>query len=124
MEKGVLRYINAGHNPPIIVTKDGEISRLEPTGFCLGMFPSVTYEVKEMTLEKGDLAVLYTDGITDARNRDNAEFGEENLVGLLKKSAKKPATEIVDKVCSELSAFTAGVEPFDDMTVIVLKRTG
>jgi serine phosphatase RsbU (regulator of sigma subunit) len=77
-----------------------------------------------MTLGKGDLAVLYTDGITDARNCENAEFGEESLIGLLKKSAKRPATEIVDRVCAELSSFTAGVEPFDDMTVIVLKRTG
>ncbi len=124
MGTGILRYINAGHNPPIVVAKDGTISRLDPTGFCLGMFPAVSYEVSHVLLEKGDLAVLYTDGITDARNTDNVEFGEENLIRLLKKNMKKPASEIVAKVCSELSSFSAGVEPFDDMTVIVLKRTG
>jgi len=124
MGTGMLRYINAGHNPPILIAKDGTVNRLEPTGFCLGMFPSVPYEVSQVTLDKGDMAVLYTDGITDARNKDNCEFGEENLIGLLKKSTKKPASEIVDKVNAELSSFTAGVEPFDDMTVIVLKRTG
>lgn len=124
MATGVIRYINAGHNPPIVIAKDGTISRLDPTGFCLGMFPSVAYEIDQVTLDKGDIAVLYTDGITDARNKDNGEFGEENLIGLLKKSIRKPASEIVDKVCTELSSFTAGVEPFDDMTVIVLKRTG
>ena len=124
MGTGVLRYVNAGHNPPIVIAKDGEVTRLDPTGFCLGMFPSVTYEVNQVTLDKGDMAVLYTDGITDARNKDNGEFGEENLIGLLKKNVKKPASEIVGKVTTELSSFTAGVEPFDDMTVIVLKRTG
>ena len=121
---GVLRYINAGHNPPIVISKDGTVARLDPTGFCLGMFPAVTYEVSQVTLDKGDMVVLFTDGITDARNKDSSEFGEENLIGLLKKNAKKPASEIVGKVCTELSSFTAGVEPFDDMTLIALKRTG
>jgi sigma-B regulation protein RsbU (phosphoserine phosphatase) len=124
MRTGVLRYINAGHNPPIVFSKVGTIARLDPTGFCLGMFPSVAYEVSQVTLDKGDMAVLFTDGITDARNKDNHEFGEENLIGSLKKILKRPASEIVGKVCSELSSFTTGVEPFDDMTLIVLKRTG
>jgi serine phosphatase RsbU (regulator of sigma subunit) len=124
MRTGVLRYVNAGHNPPVVVAKDGSVARLEPTGFCLGMFPAVAYEVNQVALDKGELAALYTDGITDARNKENGEFGEENLIGLLKKNAKKPAAEIVGKVCDEVSAFAAGVEPFDDMTLIVLKRTG
>jgi len=124
MRSGSLRYINAGHNPPIIVARDGSVSRLDPTGFCLGMFPSVSYEVGQVTLEKGELIGLFTDGITDARNKENADFSEEALIGLLKKNAKKPAAEIVEKVCAELASFTAGVEPFDDMTLIVLKRTG
>jgi serine phosphatase RsbU (regulator of sigma subunit) len=124
MRAGVLRYINAGHNPPIVIAKDSTVTRLDPTGFCLGMFPAVAYEVSQVTLDKGDMVVLFTDGITDARNKDNGEFGEENLIGLLKKNTKKSASEIVGKVCAELSSFTAGVEPFDDMTVIVLKRTG
>jgi serine phosphatase RsbU (regulator of sigma subunit) len=124
MRTGVIRYINAGHNPPIVIAKDGGVARLNPTGFCLGMFPAVAYEVSQVTLDKGDMAVLYTDGITDARNKANSEFGEENLIGLLKKSVKKPASEIVEKVRAELASFAAGVEPFDDMTLIVLKRTG
>lgn len=124
MRTGVIRYINAGHNPPIVIAKDGAVARLDPTGFCLGMFPAIAYEVSQVTLDKGDMAVLFTDGITDARNKDNHEFGEENLIGSLKKISKKPASEIVGKVCAELSSFAAGVEPFDDMTLIVLKRTG
>jgi serine phosphatase RsbU (regulator of sigma subunit) len=69
MRAGVLRYINAGHNPPIVIAKDSTVTRLDPTGFCLGMFPAVAYEVSQVTLDKGDMVVLFTDGITDARNK-------------------------------------------------------
>jgi sigma-B regulation protein RsbU (phosphoserine phosphatase) len=124
MTTGQLRYVNAGHNPPIIFFKDRKVRRLDPTGFCLGMFPSVSYEVAEVTVDKGETVVLYTDGITDARNSANQDFGEDTLIRLLKKSAKKPAAEIVSKVNAELSSFSSGVDAFDDMTLIVLKRTG
>lgn len=124
MTTGELRYVNAGHNPPIIISKDGKVRRLDPTGFCLGMFPSVSYGVEQVKIEKGETVVLYTDGITDTRNSLNQEFGEDNLIGLLKKNAKKPAAEIISKLNNELGTFSSGVDPFDDMTLIVLKRTG
>jgi sigma-B regulation protein RsbU (phosphoserine phosphatase) len=124
MTTGQLRYVNAGHNPPIILSKDGKVRRLDPTGFCLGMFPSVSYDVAEVTVDKGEIVVLYTDGVTDARNSAGQDFGEDNLIGLLKKSAKKPTAEIVFKVNAELGRFSSGVDAFDDMTMIVLKRTG
>ncbi|MGB7294698.1 MAG: PP2C family protein-serine/threonine phosphatase, partial [Candidatus Aminicenantales bacterium] len=124
MTTGELRYVNAGHNPPIIFAKDGKVRRLEPTGFCLGMFPSVSYEVNQITVDKGETIVLYTDGITDTRNSSNQEFGEDKLIALLKKNTKKPAEEIISKVNAELCAFSKGVDPFDDMTLIVFKRTG
>ncbi len=124
MTTGELRYVNAGHNPPIIISKDGKVRRLDPTGFCLGMFPSVSYGVEQVKIEKGETVVLYTDGITDTRNSLNQEFGEDKLIGLLKKNAKKPAAEIISKLNNELGTFSSGVDPFDDMTLIVLKRTG
>ncbi len=123
LKTGALRYINAGHNPPILIKRGGEICRLEPGGFCLGMFPSVVYEASEVCLGAGDTVVLYTDGVTDSRNTENHEFGEENLIALVKKNIKQPADKIVDKVSAELSAFTAGARPFDDMTLIIIKRT-
>jgi sigma-B regulation protein RsbU (phosphoserine phosphatase) len=124
MTNGQLRYVNAGHNPPIIFSKDGQVRRLDPTGFCLGMFPAVSYAIEEVTVDKGETIVLYTDGITDTRNDKNQEFSEDRFIGLLKKIAKKPAAEIVAKVNTELCAFSTEVDPFDDMTLIVLKRTG
>jgi sigma-B regulation protein RsbU (phosphoserine phosphatase) len=123
MKTGELRYVNAGHNPPFVIEKNGKMSRLEPSGFCLGMFPAVAYEAKQVSLGVGDMVVLFTDGITESRNRNGEEFGEEGLVQLLKKSAKQPAAKIVGKVCDEVSSFTSGVPPMDDMTFIVIKRT-
>jgi sigma-B regulation protein RsbU (phosphoserine phosphatase) len=124
LKTGGLRYINAGHNPPIHLDKGGEISRLEPAGFCLGMFPAVVYEAREACLGVGDSVILYTDGVTDSRDKDNQEFGEERLIGLVKKNIALPAEVIVEKICGELGSFTTGVPPFDDMTLVVLKRTG
>jgi sigma-B regulation protein RsbU (phosphoserine phosphatase) len=124
LETGGLRYINAGHNPPILLDRSGEITRLEPVGFCLGMFPAVVYEAREARLDVGDSVILYTDGVTDSRDKDNQEFGEERLIGLVRKNTRLPAEKIVEKICSELGSFTAGVPPFDDMTLVVLKRTG
>ncbi|OGD22727.1 MAG: hypothetical protein A2W03_04010 [Candidatus Aminicenantes bacterium RBG_16_63_16] len=123
LKTGGLRYINAGHNPPVLIEKGGEISRLEPGGFCLGMFPSVVYEAREVCLGVGDTVILYTDGVTDSRNTENREFGEENLISVVKKNIKQPAEKIVEKVSAELTAFTAGTPPFDDMTLIIMKRT-
>lgn len=124
LKTGALRYINAGHNPPVLLEKGGEISRLEPSGFCLGMFPSVVYEAREVSLGVGDAVILYTDGVTDSRDKDNHEFGEECLIELVKKNVRLPAEKIVEKICAELTSFTTGVPPFDDMTLVVLKRTG
>jgi len=123
MKTGEIRYVNAGHNPPFIIEKNGKMSRLESSGFCLGMFPSVAYEAKQVTLGVGDAAVLFTDGITESRNKNNEEFGEDGLVKLLKKNLKQPAAKVVEKVCHELSSFTSGVAPMDDMTFIVIKKT-
>ena len=123
MKKSEFRYINAGHNPPLFIEKNGQVTRLESGGFCLGMFPAVTYEAKVVELAQGDMVVLYTDGITEARNTDNQELGEETLTSLLKKSLKQPAVKVVEKVMSEVTKFSTGAPPMDDMTFVVIKRS-
>lgn len=123
LKTGALRYINAGHNPPILLERGGEIRRLEPGGFCLGMFPSVVYEAREVGLKVGDTVILYTDGVTDSRNIENQEFGEDNLIALVRKNLRQSSDKIVDAICAELREFTTGAPPFDDMTLIILKRT-
>lgn len=77
-----------------------------------------------MVLNPGDIALLYTDGFTESRNSQNEEFSEEGLIRLLKKSTKLSAGEIITNVCETLKEFTTGNDPFDDMTLVVIKRTG
>ncbi len=122
-ESGELKYINAGHNPPLILDKKGKITRLESCGLCLGMFPSSTYEVKKVTISVGEMAVLYTDGITESRSKDNKEFDEKGLIKLLRKHPKLKAHKILKKVYEELESFTAGADRMDDMTLVIIQRT-
>lgn len=119
---GLVRYINAGHNPPIIYDKNGSIRRMDPSGLCLGMFPSSEYEVKEMALGPGDSAVLYTDGITESRNFTEDEYSEERLVEYCRTRIDQSAQTLVDDICSELKDFTHDTNPMDDMTIVVIKR--
>lgn len=119
---GDFKYVNAGHNPPLVIDKKGKISCLEGCGLCLGMFPSVCYERKSGHLNSGDLVVLYTDGITECRNKKNEEFGEERLKDFIKKQRKDNASEIMDKLFDQLNEFTSGTERMDDMTAVIVKR--
>lgn len=117
-----LKYINAGHNPPLILDKKGKINRLESCGFCLGMFPSTHYEVKSVSLSPGEMAVLFTDGITESRSEKNEEFNEERLVSFIRKHAKLPAQKIMEKIYEEVGLFASGCSQMDDMTLVIIKR--
>jgi sigma-B regulation protein RsbU (phosphoserine phosphatase) len=118
----LVRYINAGHNPPIIYDKNGSIRRMDPSGLCLGMFPSSEYELKEIALGPGDSAVLYTDGITESRSFTEDEYTEERLVEYCRTRIDQSAQSLVDNICSELKDFTHDTNPMDDMTIVVIKR--
>src|SRR6185295_7121979 len=76
---GLLRYTNAGHNPSLIVRANGDVEELGPTGIPLGLLPNAPYRAAEATLAPGDLLVLYTDGIAEAANADDEEYGLERI---------------------------------------------
>jgi sigma-B regulation protein RsbU (phosphoserine phosphatase) len=122
MENGELTFINAGHNPPIILDKKGNISRMESSGLCLGMFPDVEYKAQSVFLNSGDTALLFTDGITESRNKENKEFEEEKLVKFLKKNSKLEAQDLLKEIQNEVMDFTADTEQMDDQTVVVIKK--
>jgi len=122
-KSGELIYINAGHNPPLVLDKKGKIHRLESCGLCLGMFPSTTYEAQKITLKAGDMALLFTDGITESRNKKEEEFTEERLTSLLQKHSKLAAPKILKKISEELNSFTSGAETMDDMTIVIIQKT-
>jgi len=117
-----LKYVNAGHNPPLIVGQKGNIRRLESSGFCLGMFPNIDYKVEKLNLGVGDTALLFTDGITESRNKANEEFEEQRLVKILKKNTKIGAQDLLDKINKDVEEFTIGTEQMDDQTIVVIKR--
>ncbi len=119
-----LRYVNAGHNPPVLVRADGTQSPLEVGGLVVGMMEGLPYEEGRVTLRAGDRVVLYTDGVTEAQRADGEMFGEERLAALLSGiPARLSAREQVEQVLTGLRSFLAGVEAQDDVTVMVLRVT-
>ena len=119
---GEIKYINAGHNPPFIIGNKKQIKRLESCGFCLGMFPSVIYEAKKTTIDPRDVVILFTDGITEGRNKDNEEYSEERLIELCQKNLKLSAPTLLKKINEQVNAFTSDTDQMDDMTLVVIKR--
>jgi phosphoserine phosphatase RsbU/P len=121
-----LIYVNAGHNPPFLLRKNGadfEIFRLEKGGAVVGMLPTmfVNYEQGEIRLETGDLLVGYTDGISEAMNPAEEEWGEDAMLEELKKVYDQPAEEILKHIFAEADRFAAGARQHDDMTMIIVK---
>ncbi len=120
---GEINYINAGHNPPIILDSRGTVHRLEISGLCLGMFPDLSYSLKKTKLDPGDILLLYTDGFTESRNNKNQEFQESGLIKALKKHSNLPAQKLICAIFDELESFSQEEPPFDDRTIIIIKRT-
>lgn len=121
-ETGVLRYINAGHNPPLIGRADGSIAQLSSGGFPLGIIAGANFEVAETRLEPGEALVIYSDGVSEANNLRDEEFGMERLTEVVKKNRTASAAGIRDKVESALSAFTQTAPANDDITLVIVKR--
>lgn len=121
--KGLMMYSNAGHNSPVVYhAKENSIELLEPTGLILGPFPKGRYRVESTQLTKGDVAVIYTDGITEARASDGTVYGEPRLSDLLIRLSSRSAREICGAVIDEVTRFAEGAEYSDDRTVVVIKR--
>lgn len=119
---GEFRYVNAGHNPPLLLPSSGGLRTLEGTGMALGMLAGSAYEEGRITLSSGDILVLYTDGISESRSADGREFGTEGLVESVRGAFDKRADEVLAAVFSGLRSFTAGADPDDDRTLVVIKR--
>jgi len=119
---GEIRYLNAGHNPPVIINARGRLERMDPCGMCLGMFPTSEYECRTALVEAGDVALLYTDGITEGRNKDKEQYGEERLIDFVRRHINQPAAKIIEGLRADLVAFTESPDLADDMTIVLVKR--
>ncbi len=119
---GKLRYINAGHNPPLIGRNTGNVEQLSSGGLPLGLMAMAEYEVGEVTLNSGDVLVVYSDGVSEANNLAEEEFGLDRLINVLKANLANTASGIRDKVESALSEFTGTAPANDDITIVIAKR--
>jgi sigma-B regulation protein RsbU (phosphoserine phosphatase) len=119
---GRFLYTNAGHNAGLLVRADGTTRRLEANGLPLGLFPILEYESAEVTLEPGDLVLLYTDGITEAESPSGEEYGIERLEALVRAQAKEPLVAVAVAIEAVLEFFTDNQPPSDDRTLVLLRR--
>jgi sigma-B regulation protein RsbU (phosphoserine phosphatase) len=115
----VLQYVNAGHNPPVVLHQDGSHERLTEGGAVFGVFPSQKFTRGTTRLERGDRVVLFTDGVTEASDPDDEEFGEERLVRLLQQNTGSSANELQAKIMQAAGDFCRG-HWHDDATLLVL----
>jgi serine phosphatase RsbU (regulator of sigma subunit) len=120
--KDEVSFVNAGHNPPILVGRKGRPRLLESTGLCLGMFPTQEYQEKTIAVAPGDVLCLYTDGIVESRKDKREEFGDQRLVERLKDSGSLAAREIMEKIYEDVFGFIGCTEAGDDMTLVIVKR--
>ncbi len=120
---GEIVYCNAGHNPPLVIRKNGEVEKLTEGGIMLGIIPQASYREGQSYLEPGDAVVLYSDGVTEAaRPGANEDFGEERLAETIRAHPADPPNAVVRAVTDAVAAFTQGAPAADDITVVFARR--
>ena len=120
---GLVQYANAGHNPPYLLHADGTIKVLpRERNLMMGAFSQAEYKEGTLQLEQGDALVMYTDGVTEAMNTANEEFGTERFEKILKPVADKSCQQIIEAVKAGIADFVNGAEQSDDITMLIVKR--
>jgi phosphoserine phosphatase RsbU/P len=121
-ENDEIIYCNAGHNNPILISENDEINRPDIGGLIVGITPSIKYDEAKIKLKKNDMLVIFSDGITEAMNKDEEEFEEERLFKLIKSNKDKKAEELIELIFKEVNNFAKGQPQSDDMTMVILKK--
>jgi sigma-B regulation protein RsbU (phosphoserine phosphatase) len=120
---GEVTYTNAGHNPPYLMKADGTIQALPYSeNLVVGAFDEFTYSEESTRLEPGDTLLLYTDGVTEAINVNEEEYGEKRLEAALKNLTQENCQQIINSVKDDVKAFTGEAEQSDDITLLAIKR--
>ena len=122
VKSGSFEYCNCGHNPPIFSQKNDQPVKLSASGRPLGLFENLDPEIHRLNLSTGDRLFLYTDGVTEAMNISNQEFGEELLLLKLEKYHNYSSSEIIDSIFSDIDFHAKGFEQSDDITCISISR--
>jgi sigma-B regulation protein RsbU (phosphoserine phosphatase) len=123
-EEKLFRYINAGHMPPIVMRKDGQVIMPDRSDLVIGVVPDLTYNLNEIEMSEGDLVLLYTDGVTETFNNENEEYGEDRLLAFLKNNRDEELSVIGKKLLEELNSFRADAVRTDDITMLLMRICG
>lgn len=117
-----INYCNAGHNNPYYLDKNNQIKELDVGGLILGFQPDSLYLEGKIPFHPDEMIVLYSDGITEAMNDQNEEFGEERLIKLITQYKNEDIYKLIDRIIVAVNAFSEGVAQSDDITVMIIKR--
>jgi phosphoserine phosphatase RsbU/P len=125
LRRGIVRLANAGHEPPLFVPANGgAIASIEGSGPLLGAFHRLDLVERSVVMTPGDLLLLYTDGVTDARAADGRRFGYDRLIEVLDSTRGAPPATIVEAICAACHRFQAGEAMADDITILAIRREG
>lgn len=123
-KNAVLIFSNGGHNPPLLVRRDGTCENLVEGGVALGVLPDARYEDRPVALREGDVLVMYTDGVSEAESPTGEMYGEHRIEDLARRHAHLPAADILARLVDAVGAWTAEKGPSDDLTLIVVRKLG
>jgi sigma-B regulation protein RsbU (phosphoserine phosphatase) len=116
-----LYYCNAGHNYPILVRENGSVENLKKGGLILGAFSNEKYETGEILFKPGDMLILYTDGLSEAMDDNEIEYGEERLTDYVRKIGAHPANVVCSMLVKSVKQYASGINDLDDMTLVVVR---
>jgi hypothetical protein len=124
-ESNAFRYVNAGHLPPLLfpAAQPGVVHKLTSGGPVLGLLGGAKYEQGERAFEEGDLLVLYSDGILEAANAADEQFGEERIQEIVRANYSGPAEDIRNQILAAVRDFTGNVEAADDQTLLIIRKS-
>lgn len=117
-----IRFCNAGHDNPILITKDGDIKHIDIGGLLMGAISESTYEDGELALQNGDALIVYSDGITEAMNENEEEYSLERLEGIVRENVKLSATELHNAIIKEVNSHSHRAIQSDDITLLIIKK--
>ncbi|HUK14112.1 MAG TPA: SpoIIE family protein phosphatase [Thermoanaerobaculaceae bacterium] len=120
---GALEICNAGHCPPLVLSR-GKVGQIEPTGLPVGAFRDVSYGSRSISLGAGDSLVLYTDGLSEARDAGDREYGAERIAAVAAAHAADSPERLADACFADLASHLGGAARSDDLTLMVLRRAG
>ncbi len=118
---GAFNYVNAGHNAPILLRRGGGVERLEAGGPVIGLMDFAVFTEASVAVRPGDVLLGFTDGVSESMNLREEEWGEDQLIALLRESRDAKAADLLSRVMTEADAFASGAKQHDDMTLIVMK---